>query len=120
MCSYVKSIGATAAIMLAATLMIAGCESASSGNTAGDDRGTPVMAAQGGEQGVTCEKCKVTWTKVPDTGGKGRVVAYKTRRSHECPDCRSAVNNFFTTGKMEHTCKTCGDDALQICEAHAR
>ena len=122
MLSVVKRIGAVAAVLLGATLMAAGCESSgdTGGAATGTGRDTPAMAAQGQEQAATCEKCKVTWTKVPDTGGKGRVVAYKTRRSHECPDCRNAVNNLFATGKMEHTCKTCGDDALQICEAHAR
>jgi ribosomal protein L37AE/L43A len=122
MIRLIRSTGTTAAAMLVATILLAGCESSGDGNAAADtaDRGTSDVVAQGQDQAVTCEKCKVTWVKVPDTGGKGRVVAYKTRRSHECPDCRSAVNNFFTTGRMEHTCKTCGDDALQVCEAHAR
>jgi hypothetical protein len=69
-------------------------------------------------QGVRCEKCQVTWTQVPNDVGKGRIVGYTTRKTMECPDCRSAVQNFFATGKLEHTCATCGPDAMQICDVH--
>ena len=57
------------------------------------------------------------WVQVPDTTKGARVVGYTTRKQHECPDCKTAVANFFSTGKLEHTCKTCGDD-LKVCEAH--
>ena len=50
-------------------------------------------------------------------GGKERIVSYRTRKSMDCPDCRTAVDNLFRTGRLEHTCKTCGD-ALEVCEAH--
>ena len=66
---------------------------------------------------VACEKCETTWVKLP-IEQKGRVVAYSTRKSMECPDCISAVNNFFATGKLQHACATCGPDAMKICESH--
>jgi hypothetical protein len=56
--------------------------------------------------------------KVPISAGKNKVVGYAGKQSHECPDCKSAAENFFATGKLEHTCKTCGADALQACERH--
>jgi hypothetical protein len=68
-------------------------------------------------QGVTCSKCQVTWVKVPTDNGKGRIVGYTSQKSMECPDCKDAVTNFFTTGKLQHTCKTCGD-SMEICESH--
>jgi hypothetical protein len=64
-----------------------------------------------------CPKCQITWVKAPVHGGKGQIVSYTTRQSMECPDCKSAVANFFSTGKLEHTCATCGSD-LQVCEMH--
>src|SRR5688572_6415688 len=66
---------------------------------------------------VTCSKCKVTWVKYPITPGGGkshRIIGYGARKSMECPDCRSAVENFFTTGQLRHTCATCGD-AIEVC-----
>jgi len=68
-------------------------------------------------QGVTCSKCQVTWVKVPTDNGKGRIVGYSSRKTMECPDCTDAVNNFFATGKLQHTCKTCGD-SMEICQSH--
>lgn len=38
------------------------------------------------------------------------------RQVMECLDCKSAVANFFTTGKWQHTCATCGDN-LSECTA---
>src|SRR5438094_444668 len=59
-------------------------------------------------QAVTCDKCEVTWVKVPIQGGKGRIVGYTSRKHMECPMCKDAVTNFFQTGKLEHTCSVCG------------
>jgi hypothetical protein len=67
--------------------------------------------------GVTCSKCEVTWVRYPVTGDKGRIVRYDTHKSMQCPDCQDAVTNFFATGKLEHTCKTCGD-SMEICKSH--
>jgi hypothetical protein len=57
------------------------------------------------------------YVKVPDTGGKSRVVGYRSEKRMECPDCKSAAENFFTTGNWQHTCKTCGD-SIEVCKAH--
>jgi hypothetical protein len=86
-------------------LLIGGCAANGAGS-----------AAAPSTQAVTCSKCQVTWVKVPDTA-KGRVVGYTTRKSMTCPDCKSAVDNFFATGKLQHTCETCGD-SMEICERH--
>jgi len=93
-------------------LIAAGCQSSSNGD--------PHAGMDMSSQAVMCSKCQVTYVKVPasDSGGKpGRMMAYSTRKVMECPDCKSAAANFFATGKLEHTCKTCGD-SLSICEAH--
>ena len=102
------------ALVIGVGMLAAGCESM------GDKHDHSAMAATGDKQAVTCEKCKVTWVKAPVANDKGRIVAYKSAKSHECPDCRSAVTNFFATGKLEHTCATCGANALQKCEAHVQ
>lgn len=68
-------------------------------------------------QGVTCTKCQVTWVKIPETNGKGRVVGYSWGQRDTCPDCMDAVQSFFNTGKFQHTCKTCGN-SMEICQAH--
>ena len=106
-----------AALMMGVGLLAAGCESMGGK----DDGGGSVSAAGGaGNEAVTCAKCDVTWVKAPVTNDKGRIIAYTTKKSHECPDCRSAVENFFATGKMQHACATCGENALEKCEAHVR
>ena len=68
-------------------------------------------------QAVMCDKCQVTWVKVPTNDGKGRLVGYSAREKMVCPDCKDAVTNFFETGKFEHTCKTCGD-SMKLCDMH--
>src|SRR5215203_3840211 len=100
-----------AAVVLGAGLFAAGCQA---------NGAAPANSTVAATQAANCSKCQVTWVKQPVTAGGGkdwRVLGYTSRKSHECPDCRSAAGNFFTTGKLEHTCKTCGD-ALEACEAH--
>ena len=99
---------AIAALTLGTGLLITGCAA---------DNKPPQSTLVTTADGVTCSKCKVTWVKYPVQGDKGRIVRYDTRKSMECPDCKDAVTNFFTTGKLEHTCKTCGD-SMEICKAH--
>jgi len=94
-------------LTLGAGLVLGGC-------TANGGAKAPAPVASG--QAVNCSKCQVTWVKVPDTA-KGRVVGYTNRKSMVCPDCKDAVANFFATGNLQHTCKTCGD-SMDICEAH--
>lgn len=96
-------------VAIVSCLSFAGCRSA--------DNQPPQSTLVAGDAGVTCSKCQTTWVRVPEKNGKGRVVGYTSRKGHECPDCRDAVTNFFATGKLEHTCKTCGD-AIDVCKAH--
>jgi hypothetical protein len=112
-------------VTAAAGLFAVGCQSPNSGSGdasakqdmhSGDAMAMPADAAGG--QAVTCDTCKVTWVKSPVTNSKGRVTAYTTTKSHECPECRGSVENFFATGNLRHDCATCGKDALQVCEAH--
>lgn len=67
---------------------------------------------------VACAKCQTTWVKIPVRGKANRVVAYSPRKEMRCPDCVSAVDNFFKTGNLKHACATCGEDAMKICGAH--
>jgi hypothetical protein len=97
------------AMALGAGLVLVGCQSDGTQSASG---GAP------SEQAVTCSKCQITWVKWPTDAGKGRIAGYYGRQRHECPDCKSAVENFFATGKLEHTCKTCGADSMQACERH--
>jgi len=97
-----------AALTVGAGLLVAGCAA---------DNKPPQSSLAPSTQGVTCTKCQVTWVKVPTDNGKGRIVGYTSRKEMVCPDCKDAVTNFFTTGKFQHTCKTCGD-SMEICEAH--
>ena len=70
-------------------------------------------------QGVTCTKCEVTWVKMPLYGRppRGGIAGYTWAKRDICPDCMDAVTSFFNTGKLRHTCKTCGD-TMEICDAH--
>ena len=108
-----KKLSLVASVLGGVTLFAAtGCESQNAGPAGAKEN---LVAGDA----VSCSKCQVTWVKQPITAGGGkdwRVLGYTSRKSHECPDCRSAVNNFFATGKLEHTCKTCGD-AMEVCHA---
>lgn len=95
-------------LILAMALFATGCAA---------DNKPPQSALVQSTQGVTCAKCQVTWVTVPTDNGKGRIVGYSSQKRMECPDCKDAVSNFFTTGKLQHACKTCGD-SMEICEAH--
>lgn len=103
-----RHIFLSSAIVALSSLLL-GCQSNSANNTMASDTTQ--------SKAVTCSKCRVTWVKLPRRG-KGRVVSYTTRKSMECPDCRSIAENFFTRGKLEHTCSTCGPDALEVCKEH--
>lgn len=99
-----------------AASLLAGC--ASSGGSAkavpGGTPGTPTT------QAVACSQCKITWVKVPITPGGGKshiVTGYGARKSMECPSCKDAVQNLFTTGRFEHTCQAC-DGTIASCDAH--
>ena len=72
--------------------------------------------AGGEEQAVMCSKCETVWVRRPDHMGKNAVV-YRREKQMVCPDCQSAVVTFFKTGKLEHTCKSCGG-TLDRCTVH--
>lgn len=63
-------------------------------------------------EAVSCPKCETVWVKAP-TGGKAQ--GYTRVGKMVCDDCRTAVENVFAGGKLEHACKTCGD--LKACQA---
>ncbi len=94
----------TLGLGLVAGTLLAGCKTAPA---------THAMASDA----VQCDMCKVTWVKVPHSSGKAGIVSYSSFKKMECPDCRNAVVNFFETGKLEHTCKACGDN-IAVCESH--
>ena len=77
----------------------------------------PVRAGVPSTQGVTCSKCQVTYVQVPTNDGKGRFQGYTTRKDMECPDCKTAVENFFETGKLQHACTYC-QGTMEVCESH--
>ena len=102
-----KSILAT--VVLGTALV--GCQS---GNTSP----TSKAAAVASTQAVACSKCDVKWVKVPQSYVKGNAVAYTTEKKMTCPDCKGAVENFFTTGNLQHDCKSCGPETMQVCANH--
>lgn len=65
------------------------------------------------DEAVMCPKCEAVWVKEKRTIGK--MTVYVSKKKMTCDDCKSAVENFFATGKLEHACKTCGD--LVACES---
>ena len=93
----------------AGSLIVAGCQAKS--------EQAQKSSLQPAADGVMCSKCETTFVKVPIDAGKQRIVGYTSRKVHTCPDCRNAAENFFATGKLEHSCKTCGS-AMEICKAH--
>ncbi|MCE5277838.1 MAG: hypothetical protein ABFD92_03625 [Planctomycetaceae bacterium] len=65
---------------------------------------------------VLCDRCKTVWIKRPDTNIKG-MITLRPEKVMECPDCKSAAENFFLTGKLQHSCKTCGG-TMEQCHTH--
>jgi hypothetical protein len=97
------------ALGVSAVLALTGCTSMGGG-------AQPAAAAPT-TQAVRCSKCQVTYIQVPTNDAKGRFYGYKTRESMECPDCKTAVQTFFETGKLEHSCKYC-NGTMEVCEGH--
>ena len=68
-----------------------------------------INAAPMSDGAVMCDKCKMVMVKVPNaTSSKSPMTTYHDSSTMVCPDCTSAMNNFFTTGKLKHTCSHCG------------
>ena len=64
---------------------------------------------------VMCDKCKMVMVKVPDpTTSKNPTLTYHDSETMVCPDCKSAMTNFFKTGKLKHTCNHCGG-TMTVC-----
>lgn len=103
-----KTTVAFTVIAVAAAVFIAGCQS-----IGGDG-----VAVSDGTSAVHCAKCQVTWVQKPETTGGGRTTTYRTEKSMVCADCESAATSFFKTGKLEHTCKSCGGTPTH-CVVHA-
>lgn len=99
--------------LLLGTGLLAGC--ASSANTPAE--GQPTKA-------VKCEKCQTVWV-APQTsiGTHGQIVAIRSRKVMECPECRNEATRYIQTGKtlqigdVVHKCQTCGSD-MTACEVH--
>ena len=84
---------------MAAGLMMTGCETT-----------TPASS----RDAVGCDKCKTVWVRGT---GSGKAVGYSMTKHMACPDCVSAVENYFKTGELKHTCATCGE-GLKHCTTH--
>jgi len=63
---------------------------------------------------IMCPKCETVWVKKISRQGR-RAETFVSARQMKCNDCKNAVENFISTGKFAHTCKTCGD--LVMCKA---
>lgn len=94
-------------VVAGVAILIAGCSTVS-----------PKMSAQTSnkEQAVMCSKCQTVWVQRGYQEGK-HVVAYRQDKQMVCPDCQSAILTFFKTGKLEHTCKSCGG-TFNHCTVH--
>lgn len=66
---------------------------------------------------VMCDKCTTVWVKVAEKNHKRKVIRMSKEKKMACKDCQSAVETFFTTGKLKHECATCGG-TMSHCEAH--
>jgi hypothetical protein len=95
-------------IAMAIAAVIAGCQST------GETDGTPVADTQA----VHCAKCQTTWVQKPTSVGTRGATIYRTEKAMVCADCESAAATFFKTGKLEHSCKSCGG-APKHCVVHA-
>jgi hypothetical protein len=111
----------TSIVLAALSLGVAGATGCQSDHSEGHmDMHKPSPDAVAGtptNDAVACDKCKVTVVKTPETNQKGRVIGYSDKKQMVCPDCKSMAENFFTSGKMEHTCKACGGN-MSGCAMH--
>lgn len=73
------------------------------------------FAAPPADGAVMCDKCKIVMVKVPSpASSKNPIIIYHDTKTMECPDCKSAMENFFKTGKLKHTCSHCGG-TMTVC-----
>jgi len=81
------------------------------GALAGCQTPPPRTAAGVGDKAVMCPMCQVVWVETPRQVGKN-ITTFAREQKMVCPDCTSAVANFFKTGKLKHACKTCGENLI--------
>lgn len=93
---------------LSAVLALAGCQSGGAASAAPSHE----MAADA----VHCDGCKTITVRTPVYNGK-TMKTYRESERMQCPDCKDAIENFFSTGKLEHHCKACGGNMV-ACEGH--
>lgn len=96
---------------VAAALALAGCASNET------PAAQPAVAGGPSTQAVSCSKCQITYVQVPTNDQKGRFRGYTTRKDMECPNCKTAVETFFDTGKLEHSCAHC-QGTMEVCNSH--
>ena len=104
----------TIAKIAGAALALAFVHTAAFGEEKDSGSSSPQSAVQ---SAVMCDKCTTVWVKVAEKGHKGNVVSLSKEKKMACKDCNSAVETFFTTGKLKHDCPTCGG-TMSHCEAH--
>ena len=83
---------------------ISGCKSPNPGHGVSSD---PLLV-------VECSECRTIWVDGSDTYYSWGESSYESEERHACPDCRTAVENFFVTGEFRHSCIQCGDN-IQVC-----
>jgi hypothetical protein len=95
----------TLAVSICFGTLLSSCETAGT-STAGTDA-------------VMCDKCKTVWVKQNIGGGaSGRSsMIFRDAKTMTCEDCTLAVNTFWKTGQIKHTCSHCGG-TLTHCTAH--
>ena len=76
---------------------------------------TTAAVASNDTLAVLCPTCETVWVRRRRQINK--TTFYTTEKKMVCPDCTSAVETFFKTGKLQHTCATCGGN-LAPCKAH--
>jgi hypothetical protein len=74
------------------------------------------LAAPTSQPAGPCDACERVDVRVREVNSKGRPTGYTTRSEMKCDHgCKSALENFFATGKFQHTC---GGVASPSCGMH--
>lgn len=74
-----------------------------------------MVAAPPKDGAVMCDKCKMVMVKVASqASAKNPTLVYHDVKTMQCPDCHSAMENFFKTGSLKHTCSHCGG-TMTVC-----
>ncbi|MCA9250280.1 MAG: hypothetical protein R3E58_01860 [Phycisphaerae bacterium] len=71
------------------------------------------MTTSGDAKMVVCPQCEVIWVEGLDSDDPYNWT-YKEEQIMKCAGCRSAVENFFKTGKLVGSqCESCGGNLKQ-------